>query len=379
MGYTFFWKGFPSGGQHLYGVGFAIKNTILPSLTETPVGISERLMTLRIPLAKKRHATLLSAYAPTLPSENEAKECFYQALDEALFRIPKSDKILLLGDFNARVGQNNRIWSGVLGRHGIGGVNENGMRLLTLCSEHNLTITNTIFQQKAKYKTSWMHPRSKHWHMIDYIIVRCNDIKDVLITRAMRGAECWTDHRMIVAKLHMKVRPPMRLQKPKKKRLNCNRLGNTEARNEFRRLLDEKLGESEPCLSSENTMEQQWTYISSVLYDAAAQSIGYKSRNHQDWFDDNSDAIHNLLKDMHKAHQATLKNLHPLRPDGISGKYGGKCKGKRVPCRMNGGLKRHMKSSLLSIKMICITFIMLSKPYTDQQITASLLWKQQMD
>ncbi len=307
MGYTFFWKGFPSGGQHLYGVGFAIKNTILPSLTETPVGISERLMTLRIPLAKKRHATLLSAYAPTLPSENEAKECFYQALDEALFRIPKSDKILLLGDFNARVGQNNRIWSGVLGRHGIGGVNENGMRLLTLCSEHNLTITNTIFQQKAKYKTSWMHPRSKHWHMIDYIIVRCNDIKDVLITRAMRGAECWTDHRMIVAKLHMKVRPPMRLQKPNKKRLNCNRLGNTEARNEFRRLLDEKLGESEPCLSSENTMEQQWTYISSVLYDAAAQSIGYKSRNHQDWFDDNSDAIHNLLKDMHKAHQATLK------------------------------------------------------------------------
>ncbi len=55
-------------------------------------------------------------------------------------------------------------------------------------------------------------------------------------------------------------------------------------------------------------MEQQWTYISSVLYDAAAQSIGYKSRNHQDWFDDNSDTIHNLLKDMHKAHRATLEN-----------------------------------------------------------------------
>ncbi len=208
MGYTFFWKGFPPGGQHLYGVGFAIKNTILPSVTETPVGISERLMTLRIPLAKKRYATLLSAYAPMLLSENEAKGCFYQALDEALCQIPKSDKILLLGDFNARVGQNNRIWSGVLGRHGIGRVNANGMRLLTLCSEHNLNITNTIFQQKAKYKTSWMHPRSKHWHMIDFIIVRCNDIKDVLITRAMRSAECWTDYRMIVAKLHMKVCPP---------------------------------------------------------------------------------------------------------------------------------------------------------------------------
>lgn len=134
-GYTFFWKGFSPGGRYLYVVGFAIKNTILPSLAETPVGISERLMTLHIPLTKKHYATFLSAYTPTLPSDNEAKECFYQALDEALCQIPKSDKILLLGDFNARVRQNNRIWSGVLGRHGIGRVNANGIRLLTLCSE----------------------------------------------------------------------------------------------------------------------------------------------------------------------------------------------------------------------------------------------------
>lgn len=158
-----------------------------------------------------------SAYASTLPSENEAKEGLYQALDETLRRIPKSDKVLLLGDFNARVGQNYRIWSGVLGRHGIGRENENGMRLLTLCSEHSLTITNTIFQQKAKYKTSWMHPRSKHWHMIDFIMVRSNDVKDVFITRAMRGAECWTDHRMIVAKLNMEVCSPLRRQKSQKK------------------------------------------------------------------------------------------------------------------------------------------------------------------
>ena len=48
-------------------------------------------------------------------------------------------------------------------------------------------------------------PRSKQWHLIDYIIVRQRDLRDVCITRAMRGAECWTDHRLIraVLKLHM--------------------------------------------------------------------------------------------------------------------------------------------------------------------------------
>lgn len=294
MGYTFYWKGYPTGGQHLHGVGLAIKNTLLPRLTETPVGISERLMTLRIPLVKNRYATLLSVYAPTLPSDSESKDSFYQTLDEALHQIPKNDKILLLGDFNARVGQNSGIWKGVLGRHGIGQANSNGMRLLTLCSEHNLTITNTIFQQRTKYKTSWMHPRSKHWHLIDYVIVRRCDLRDVFITRVMRGAECWTDHRMIMTKVLMKVRPPMVPQV-------------TTARNEFRRSLAEKLGELELLLRDGNATEQQWTSITTALHEAAAQTIGYKSKNHQDWFDNNSESIHNLLSNMHKAHQETLR------------------------------------------------------------------------
>ncbi|XP_076128077.1 uncharacterized protein LOC143109310 [Alosa pseudoharengus] len=205
MGYTFYWKGYPPGGQHLHGMGLAIKNTLLPRLTVQPVGISERLMTLRIPLVKNRYATLLSVYDPTLPSDSESKDSFYQTLDEALHQIPKNDKILLLGDFNASVGKNSVIWKGVLGRHGVGQANSNGMRLLTLCSEHNLTITNTIFQQKTKYKTSWMHPCWPHWHLIDYVIVRRSDIRDVLITRAMRGAECWTDHRIIMTTVFMKL------------------------------------------------------------------------------------------------------------------------------------------------------------------------------
>ncbi|KAI4795492.1 hypothetical protein KUCAC02_031376 [Chaenocephalus aceratus] len=94
MGYTFFWKGYLSGGQPLHGVGLAIKNTLRPRRAETPVGISERPMSLRIPLGKNRFATLLSAYAPTLPSKSEAKDSVYQSLDEALRRIPKNDEML---------------------------------------------------------------------------------------------------------------------------------------------------------------------------------------------------------------------------------------------------------------------------------------------
>lgn len=52
----------------------------------------------------------------------------------------------------------------------------------------------TIPTKKNAHKVTWKHPRSKEWQIIDYIIVRSNNIKDVLRCRSMRGAQCETDH-----------------------------------------------------------------------------------------------------------------------------------------------------------------------------------------
>ncbi|XP_076043763.1 uncharacterized protein LOC143026866 [Oratosquilla oratoria] len=164
--YTFFWKGYDPEQQRIHGVGFAIRNAILSKLTEQPIGICARLMTLRIQLAKNEDTTLISAYAPTLNAEDVDKEAFYSQLDNALSAIHKDDKIILLGNFNAR---------------------------------------------KNQYKVSWQHPRSKHWHLIDYNIVRSRDQQDVLLTRALTGAdECWTDHRLITSIMKIKLRPKVK-------------------------------------------------------------------------------------------------------------------------------------------------------------------------
>ena len=164
----------------------------MDKIVEAPTCISERLMTLRVRgrvigdsqggtlnLVKGEYVTILSCYAPTLTSEDEQKDLFYEELHTALSETKKEDKIILLGDFNARVGTDAAVWDGVIGRNGVGKMNSNGLRLLTLCSEFSLTITNTIFHMKNRYKTSWMHPRSKHWHLLDYVIVRQCDIKFV--------------------------------------------------------------------------------------------------------------------------------------------------------------------------------------------------------
>ena len=153
-GYTFFWRGLPAGARSLYGVAFAVRTSLLRNVHTTPKGISERLMTWRIPLGSGRHMTMLSAYAPTLDASDDTKDCFYGQLQDTIQAVPEDDKLLLMGDFNARVGRNKELWQSVLGSYGIGKCNDNGLRLLSLCSENALTITNTQFKLRTIHKAT---------------------------------------------------------------------------------------------------------------------------------------------------------------------------------------------------------------------------------
>ena len=185
--------------------------------TPEPSGHSDRIVSMRLPLKNKHYATLFSVYALSLQAELPEKDKFYSELRILPQGIPADDKLLILGDFNARVGQDAVTWKGILGRHGVGNCNDNGRLLLEFCTKQQLVITNTIFQQKDSLKTTWMHPRSKYWHLIDYVLARQRDLKDILHTRVMPSAECHTDHRLVRCKLRLHFKPKPRKGGPPRK------------------------------------------------------------------------------------------------------------------------------------------------------------------
>ena len=51
-----------------------------------------------------------------------------------------------------------------------------------------------------------MHPRSGPWHLIDFIVTRCRDKMDIHSTRAMSGANGWTDHQMLRSNVAFRIR-----------------------------------------------------------------------------------------------------------------------------------------------------------------------------
>ena len=108
-GYTFSWSGLPTVARRIHGVGFAVRTALLQSTQDCPIAIDERLMTLRLPLAKNRFVTFVSVYSPTLDSSDDVKDRFYDTLYSNLRRILRIDKIILLGDINARVGMESLV------------------------------------------------------------------------------------------------------------------------------------------------------------------------------------------------------------------------------------------------------------------------------
>nr|VZH92969.1 unnamed protein product [Spirometra erinaceieuropaei] len=125
-GYTFFWSGRPRAERRDAGVAFAIRNDIVGRLPCLPQGINDRLMSLRLPLWGGKFATIISAYAPTMTNPDAVRDKFYEDLHALLATVSKADKLIVLGDFNARVGTDHTAWRGVLGPHGLRGSNDNG-------------------------------------------------------------------------------------------------------------------------------------------------------------------------------------------------------------------------------------------------------------
>ena len=158
-------------------------------------------MTLRLPLSnEKKFATLVSAYGPTMTNPDEVKDKFYEDLNTVIGATPNSDKLIILGDSNARVGCDSAAWKSVIGKHGVGKCNSIGLLLIQTCSEHDLLITNTVFRLPIRNRMPWMHPRSKYWHLIDYLIIR-KGTGGTYVLLSCAG------HRLIVAKLNLHIQP----------------------------------------------------------------------------------------------------------------------------------------------------------------------------
>ena len=100
-------------------------------------------------------ATFIQVYAPTADSSNDEIISFYNDLQITLNSIPKKDYVIILGDFNAKIGTYQPLWKDSMCKFGIGNINKCSERLLQFCIANELFVANTVFPHLSSRKWTW--------------------------------------------------------------------------------------------------------------------------------------------------------------------------------------------------------------------------------
>ena len=113
----------------------------------------------------------ISAYGPgSEKSEVEIVE-FWNELSKCVGSFGRNELVVVLGDLNARVG--NEVLEGIVGRR-VPGRNESGERLLQMCAEQELVVGISWLKKNDVYKYTWLRMaegRVVDKTLMDYVLL----------------------------------------------------------------------------------------------------------------------------------------------------------------------------------------------------------------
>jgi len=79
--------------------------------------------------------------------------------------------------------------------------NDNGVTLVNFVTSQNLVVKSTMFPHRNIHKYTWNSPDCKTHNQIDHMLRDRRWHLSVLGVRSSRGADCDTDHYLVIAKV----------------------------------------------------------------------------------------------------------------------------------------------------------------------------------
>jgi endonuclease/exonuclease/phosphatase family metal-dependent hydrolase len=275
--YTLYYAGEKKQGKNgtAFLVGGGIRNKIMQY-----EAVDGRISWIRIE-NKQANITIINAYAPTENSKEEEKTKFYDKLEKVCEKVKRNDILMIVGDFNAKIGKEERN-EGVAGKETIHDTtNDNGAKICDLAAATNTFIVSTQYRHKREHKITWMIPGGTEGNQIDHMLISKKWKRIIQDVRTYRGANVDSDHLLVVAKMRAKV--VKQTGGSRKNGWDVEKLNHTRHNDEYKKEMRKKLETRE----EEVDIDEEWKNLKESIIDTAETVLGRRTtRKRKEWFDE---------------------------------------------------------------------------------------------
>jgi hypothetical protein len=277
---------------HSEGVGFFLSKEASKALIQWEP-VSSRIIVAKFRTQEKKiNLVVIECYAPTNDAAEEQKDKFYDQLQAVMQGVSRKDIAIVMGDFNAKVGEANTGYESIMGKHGVGAMNENGEIFADFCLDNDIVIGGTVFAHRRKHKVTWVSPDHVTENQIDHICIARQFRRTLLDVRVKRGADAASDHHLLTAKLQMKLKRHSQEGGNPRIRYRINLLRDEQIAETFRILLTNKFQAlSDLGRDQENnldTYEQFWEKSKTAWNGACEEVLGRRKCQDKPWISENS-------------------------------------------------------------------------------------------
>jgi hypothetical protein len=218
-------------------------------------------------------------HVPSEEKSDYSKDSFYEELGQVFFTIRMKT---LYGNFNAKVGRRNifkpKIGSGSPHQDN----NDDGVRIVKFATSECL-VKSMMFPNRNIHKYTWTSPDGKTHNQIDHIWIDRRWLSIVLNVRSFRGADCDTEHYLVVPKVREKLAVfEQAVQRLDGERFNLSKLIELEVRKQYQIEITNSFAALEDLSDDVDILvHRAWENVKENIKTSSQDSLGlYELKRH---------------------------------------------------------------------------------------------------